>query len=80
MARAIAYISPSISKDIMQLNLSWRMEYQGLHSSITMGRVIVLYRKGLRYFHDILDPGRNEFLKWEVFQNEILLVDIYHDF
>ena len=42
--------SPSIADDIMQLNLWWRTEHQGLYFGITTEKGLVLCRKGLDIF------------------------------
>lgn len=34
----MAQMVPSISEDILQLNILWKMEYQGLYFGITMDR------------------------------------------
>ena len=52
----VAYLSPPIVEDIMQLKFWWRTKYQGLYFGITMSRALTLYMKGLRYFRDIWDP------------------------
>jgi len=40
------------------------MVYQGLDFGIIMGRVLILYTKGLRYFRNIWDVGRNDILRF----------------
>lgn len=65
MARKVTFLSMSCSEDILQLNLWWQSEYQKLYVGITMDKGFVLYSKGLRQFHDIWDPGRNEFIEWK---------------
>ena len=39
-------------ENILQFNLWWQMEYQGLYFVITMARTLILYKKGLRFFRD----------------------------
>lgn len=53
MACIDTFLSPSLLEDILQFNLWWEMEYQGLYFGITMDRDFVLYKKGLRFFQDI---------------------------
>ena len=64
MANTNADLSPSIPKDILQLNLWWRTEYQGLYFGITMGKVLTLYRKWLRYFQGYLGS-------WEIWTSRM---------
>ena len=45
-----------------------------------MGMALILNRKGLRYFRDVWDLGRYEFLKWEISRVKFSLAKIYHDF
>ena len=73
------YLSLSISEDILQLNMWWRAEYQGLYFGITISKAPILYTKGLRYFRDIWEHGRYEFLNWEIANVKFSLEDIYHD-
>ena len=63
----IAYLSPTIPEDILQLNLWWRTEYQGLHFGIIMSKAYTLYMNGLSCFRDIWDPRRYDSLKWELY-------------
>ena len=44
-----------------------------------MGKAHTLYKKGLRYFRDIWDLGRKEFLNWEVAIIKFSLIEIYQD-
>ena len=46
---------PDNSKDILQLNLWWRTEYQGLDFDIIMSTAYTLYKSILKYFRDIWD-------------------------
>ena len=80
MARTVAYLSPSIMEDVLQLNLWWKTGYQGLYFGITMDRTLILYRKGLRYFRDIWHLGRNGFWEWEEAKAEFSLAEVYYDF
>jgi hypothetical protein len=67
MASTVAYLSPSIANDILQLNLCWRTKYQVLYFGINISRACTLYTERLRYFKDIWDPGRYDvFLNLEV--------------
>jgi hypothetical protein len=54
-------------KDWSSTNLSvwWREEYQGLHFNIIMSKAYTLNMNCLRYFKDIWDPKRYDFLIWE---------------
>ena len=61
MAGTVAYLSLLVAKDILQLNLWWRTNNQGLYFGITMSRALTLYKKGLRYFRYIRDPERCDF-------------------
>ena len=38
MARMVAFLSSSCLENVLQLNLWWRMEYQGLNFGTTMDR------------------------------------------
>jgi hypothetical protein len=53
VASTVAYLSPSIVEDIMQLNLWWRTVYQGHYFGITMSRALTLYMKGYFMRRDI---------------------------
>lgn len=70
---------PSISEEILQLNIWWKMEYQVWHFGIIMDRDQILYWKGLRYFHDIWDPSRDDFLEWEEARIWYSLTAVYHE-
>jgi hypothetical protein len=80
MAKTVAYLSPTTPKDILQLNLWWREEYQGLHFGIIMSRAYILNKNGLRYFRDIWDPGRYDFLTWEDAKEKFSLEEVHRDF
>ena len=41
--------------------------------------VMFLTKKSLRYFRDIWDPGRNDFLGWDEERMKFSLVEVYHD-
>jgi hypothetical protein len=62
MAKTIAYTPPTIPEDILQLNLWWRTEDQGLQFGIIMSRAYTLYMSGLRNFRDVWDPWKYDFL------------------
>ena len=80
MAKTITYLSPTTPKDILQLNLWWRKEHQGLHFGIIMSRAYILNKNGLRYFRDIWDPGRYDFLTWEDAKERFSLEEVHRDF
>ena len=62
----------------MQLNLWWRIEYRDLNFGITIDRGYVLNKKkSLRYFQDIHEPGRNDFLGWDEARLKFSLVEVY---
>lgn len=77
MTCTATFLSPSCSKDILQLNMQWHMEYQCFQFNITMDRAFVLYRKGLRYFRDVWDHGIDEFLSWEEASIKFSLPEVY---
>ena len=52
----------TISEDILQLNLWWRMEYQGLQFGIKMSEAYTLYKSILKNFRDIWDPWKYDIL------------------
>lgn len=56
MAKMVTYLPPPTPKVILQLNLWWREEYQGLYFGNMMSRAYTLNMNGLRYFKDIWDP------------------------
>lgn len=66
MAHTTTFLSPSCSKDILQLSFWWRMEYDQSKFGITMNRSFVLYKKGMRHFQGIWDPARHGLLEWEI--------------
>lgn len=80
IARLTIFLSLTCPKDILQLKLWWRKEYHGFYFGITMDRAIVLFGKGLCFFWDIWDPGKNDLLVWEEAQNKILNCSVYCDF
>jgi hypothetical protein len=43
-------------------------------------RGFTLYSKGLRYFQDIWDLGRNDFLEWDEAHTKFSLAYVYYDF
>ena len=79
MTKTVTYLSPTTPKDILQLNLWWREEYQRLHFGIIMKRAYTLNMNGLRYLRDIWDPGRYNFLNWEDAIDKLSLEEVHHD-
>jgi hypothetical protein len=65
MARMATFFSPSCPKDVLQLNLWWQMEYQGLYFRIIIIKAFILYKKKFEIFTRHLGLGRNDFLRWE---------------
>ena len=45
-----------------------------------MDRGFILYNKDLRYFRDIWDLGRNDFLEWEKAHTKFSLAYVYYGF
>ena len=79
MAKTVTYLSPTTPKDILQLNLWWKEEYQGLYFGIVMSRAYTLNMNGLRYFRDNWDLGRYDFLNWEHAEDKFSL-EVHCDF
>jgi hypothetical protein len=47
MAQMVTYLSPFVLEDVLQLNLWWQMEYQGLYFDIIRDRALIIYIKVL---------------------------------
>lgn len=43
-----------------------------------MDRALVLYKKGLRQFHDIWDRSWNNFVEWKVAHIKFSLVKVFY--
>lgn len=44
-----------------------------------MSRACTLYRKGLRYFKNIWDPGKHDVLNWETTKVKFLAEEVYQE-
>jgi hypothetical protein len=78
MVCTTTFLSSYCSKDILQLDLWWKMEYCGLYFGLTIDWGLVLFSKGLRYLCDIYDPRRYDFFGWEEARTKFSLVEVYY--
>lgn len=77
MARTVAYFSLSTPKDFLQINLWWRMEYEGSYFGIIMSKAYTLV---LRYFRVIWDLGKYNFLNSGHVKIKFSLEAVHQDF
>lgn len=64
ISSSISFLSPTIMDETLQLNKWWPTKYYELEFGITMDKVFVMYKIGLRHKEIWIYIDHKDFLPW----------------